>query len=625
MSFRYLSVCSGIEAATQAWHPLGWQCAGVSEIEPFPRAVLEHRLGAVPVEFDEHRWTEGSNTIPLFGDFTKIEAHHVGPIDLLVGGTPCQSFSVAGKRLGLDDPRGNLTLEFLALARRLRPRYLLWENVPGVLSHDEGRTFGTFLGLLGECGFERWAYRVLDAQHVRTCRFGRAVPQRRRRVFVVGYSGTADIHPRAVLFDRESLRGNPAPRREAGQGSAPTLAARTRGGGGLGTDFDCDGGLIVDRVDSGVVSTNRMVAFGEYEDDGTASAMKARNYKDATDLVAHSLRAEGFDASEDGTGRGTPLVATHHPIAIQERAVSDNPDAGPDGKGWRDDGAAYTLEARQVTQALAFDMRGREGGAMPEGPHDTANIRAASGGSSRSYVAEMLDRNLAGAYGDSHASTPETDAYSKLLKLREAVGEEAFAEWGFGISHSLQQADVLRPAMYGEGVRGQAKNGHELVGHTQAGAQDLPEGAVQALWSAGCAGRSPQGWQPSEQLARELGAHLSKLSHQGAPRGAFLRDLWRAAQGLGVLREALPADEAPRRPEGRQGQPAHAAWGVRRLTPKECERLQGFPDGFTAIPWRGKLPENCPDGPRYKALGNSFAVNVITWIGERIAAVEKLA
>lgn len=253
--FRYLSVCSGIEAASVAWHPLGWQCAGLSEIEPFPRAVLQQRLGAQPVDWD-HQHTPGSNLLPLFGDFTQIESHHVGPIDLLVGGTPCQSFSVAGKRLGLDDPRGNLAIEFLRLARRTGARWLLWENVPGVLSSWSGAEndapgsewiescdFAAFLDLFRECGY-RGCYRVLDAQFVRVAGHERAVPQRRRRVFLVGYLGN-DARALPVLFDRESLRGHPAPRREAGQGTAPTLAARTRGGGGLGTDFDCDGGLQI--------------------------------------------------------------------------------------------------------------------------------------------------------------------------------------------------------------------------------------------------------------------------------------------------------------------------------------------------------------------------------------------
>lgn len=238
---RVLDVCSGYSASTLAWAGLPFRHVGYAEIDAFPRAVLEQRHGATPVDWD-HRWTEGTNTTPLFGDFTKIEAHHVGPVDLLTGGTPCQSFSVAGKRLGLDDPRGNLTLEFLALARRLRVEWLVWENVPGFLSHDEGRTMGAFLGLLAECGYGA-AWRVLDAQFIRVDGCERAVPQRRRRLFVVGHLGDA-AGPAAVLFERESLCGHPAPRREQGQGTAPTLSARTKGGGGLGTDFDCDGGLV---------------------------------------------------------------------------------------------------------------------------------------------------------------------------------------------------------------------------------------------------------------------------------------------------------------------------------------------------------------------------------------------
>ena len=593
---RYLSVCSGIEAASVAWEPLGWTAAGYSEIEPFPRAVLQHRLGAVPCDWD-HRWQPGQNYAPLFGDFTQIEEHHVGPIDLLVGGTPCQSFSVAGKRLGLDDPRGHLTLEFLALARRLRPRWLLWENVPGVLSDDGGATLGTFLGIVGQLGY-RGCYRVLDAQFVRVAgghdRFSRAVPQRRRRVFFVGHLGD-DARAFPVLFEPESLRGHPAPRRQAGQGAAPTLSARVNGGGGLGTDFDCDGGLIAaevaptlnshfgdkqglenQHIDGGgacslppvslcLTARTQMRSEAETETlipitgavfDVAHTLLAKGNDSHAANLdtyVAHCLSADGFDASEDGTGRGTPLVPVCfdetqitsaanysnpapgdpcHPlaagarpptiafsskdygndamddlsptlrsmghdashangggqvaIAIQERAVCENPDAGPQGAGFREDGAAYTLEARHHVQAVAyglstqqkpnwvedlspslalpsksgggqvtavaFDMRGREGGAQFEGPHDTANVRAASGGSSKSYVAET--------------------------------------------------------------------------------------------------------------------------------------------------------------------------WAVRRLTPRECERLQGFPDDWTLIPWR---KGHAADGPRYKAIGNSMAVNVMSWIGLRIDWADKAA
>ena len=195
---RYGSVCSGIEAATVAWHPLGWQPSFFSEIEAFPRAVLAHHYP----------------NVPLHGDFTTIKGTEYEPIDLLVGGTPCQSFSVAGLRGGLDDDRGNLALEFLRLADRTRPRWLVWENVPGVLSSNGGRDFGSILGGMGELGYG-WAYRVLDAQY-----FG--VAQRRRRVFVVGYLGDWR-RAAAVLFERHSLQGHSPPRREKGQKPAGSL------------------------------------------------------------------------------------------------------------------------------------------------------------------------------------------------------------------------------------------------------------------------------------------------------------------------------------------------------------------------------------------------------------------
>lgn len=186
---KYGSVCSGVEAATVAWHPLGWEPQWFSEIEKFPSAVLAHHYPEVP----NH------------GDMTKFKEWTDDPIDLLVGGTPCQSFSVAGLRKGLDDPRGNLMLTYLAIADKYRPRWLVWENVPGVLSSNRGRDFGTFLGALGQLGYG-FAYRVLDAQY-----FG--VAQRRRRVFVVGYLGDWR-RAAAVLFERESLSGHPAPGRE---------------------------------------------------------------------------------------------------------------------------------------------------------------------------------------------------------------------------------------------------------------------------------------------------------------------------------------------------------------------------------------------------------------------------
>ena len=191
---KYLSVCSGIEAASVAWHPLGWEPVGFSEIEPFPSAVLAHHYPHVP----------------NFGDMTKFQEWPLdaGAIDLLVAGTPCQSFSVAGLRQGLRDPRGNLMLTYLAIAARFRPRWVVWENVPGVLSSNGGLDFGSLLGGLVQLGYG-FAYRVLDAQWCRTHGHPHAVPQRRRRVFVVGClveRGARNWDAAAkVLFEQQSV------------------------------------------------------------------------------------------------------------------------------------------------------------------------------------------------------------------------------------------------------------------------------------------------------------------------------------------------------------------------------------------------------------------------------------
>jgi len=200
---RYATVCSGIEAPSVAAEPLGWTPVWFSEIEPFPCKVLAHHYPDVPNLGDMTKITEAD-----------IERH--GPIDVFVGGTPCQSFSVAGLRKGLADPRGNLALEFLRLVDAARPRWVVWENVPGVLSSNGGRDFGSFLGALAELGYG-FAYRVLDAQY-----FG--VAQRRRRVFVVGCAGRDWQRAVQVLLERESMCGNPPPSREAREGTAHDVA-----------------------------------------------------------------------------------------------------------------------------------------------------------------------------------------------------------------------------------------------------------------------------------------------------------------------------------------------------------------------------------------------------------------
>jgi DNA (cytosine-5)-methyltransferase 1 len=287
---KYGSVCSGIEAASVAWHPLGWKASFLSEIEKFPREVLAHHYP----------------TTPLHGDFTTIQKDDYEPIELLVGGTPCQSFSVAGLRAGLNDPRGNLMLEFGALAKRLQPKWLVWENVPGVLSSNGGRDFGSFLAMLGELGYG-FAYRVLDAQH-----FG--VPQRRRRVFVIGCIG--DFRSAAaVLFERDSLQGNNPQSKSEGKETATTL---TRGFGDRGLDLD-------------------QIAGGAYEirtDRAVANCLTTKS----------NMRNNGSD--ED-------FVL----YALAGNTIGRQPENGGNGTGYDESGVSYTLTKTDV-HAVAFNAQG---------------------------------------------------------------------------------------------------------------------------------------------------------------------------------------------------------------------------------------------------------------------------
>lgn len=363
-----MTMCSGIGAPEMAAPWVDWRFS--SEIEPFPRAVLQERFG--------YRLPEQHNQGDplLWGDMTEVtpdllRSRGIPLPDLIVAGTPCQAFSVAGARKGLADARGNLTLAFVEICHAIvdaRPDgklAVLWENVPGVLS-DRGNAFGCFLGgLVGALdaiphpGNGSWpsegmvqgpraraAWSILDAQW-----FG--VAQRRRRVFVVVDFGNC-IDPAAVLLEPDCLRGHSPPRRETGQIAAPTLSARTRGGGGLGTDFDCDGGLIA--------------STGDVAHCLNAGGMGRQDYETET-MVAHTLKGEGFDASEDGTGRGTPLV----PVAFDLNQITSKAN-----RSRPDPAVHHTLPAAACPPHLAepFVMmeRGRADGRSLEYRQDgTAN------------------------------------------------------------------------------------------------------------------------------------------------------------------------------------------------------------------------------------------------------------
>jgi DNA (cytosine-5)-methyltransferase 1 len=488
---NYLSVCSGIEAASVAWQPLGWKASVFAEIEAFPSAVLAHHYPSVPNR----------------GDITQFQTWPDATFSLLVGGTPCQSFSVAGLRAGLADPRGNLALTYLAIADRYRPEWLVWENVPGVLSADAGRALGAFLGGLGQLGYG-WAYRVLDAQY-----FGLA--QRRKRLFVVGHLGDWR-RAAAVLFERASLSGHPPPSRETGQ-TALTIPSRSTAGGGLGTDFDCDGGLITGTLTGGESAGGHgrflsadgaaqgflVPSTGDVSHCLNAGGMGRIDYESET-LIAHSLRADGFDASEDGTGRGTPLVS------IQCNGTNIGLDLPCLRKG---DGGLTS-----GVPAIAFSVKDHGADAGELAP----TLRA--GGHHRSHANGGVMPAVAFDWqsgGDSRGLDPKDTA-------------------------QLQRCQV--PAVMFQG-----------------GAQQ-----DQVLTPDGCA---------------------PTLAHSSCTHGGH---------------------HQPKVMRGMQ---------VRRLTPRECERLQGFPDDYTLIPYRGQLAK---DGPRYKALGNSMAVPVMRWIGQRIKEVESI-
>jgi len=349
---RYLSVCSGIEAATCAWHQLGWTPEAYSEIEKFPAAVLAHHYPQTP----------------NLGDMTNYKEWNIGDIDLLVGGTPCQSFSVAGLRKGLDDPRGNLALVYLGIAERFHPRWLLWENVPGVLSSSGGRDFGSFLGAMAQLGYG-FAYRVLDAQY-----FG--VPQRRRRVFVVGYLGDWR-RAAAVLFESHSLQGHTPPSREKGQGFTSDVAGCLRSGGDggvpssrgehlvcfqqntrdevryLGGDGKIAGALA---AESGMKQTNYICA--PISPIVTNGPPFSRTGNERVECEALVCMAHGQANAEISSERRTALTCNHESPIVAFPLDTQNMTEGhaSGGKGFGEQGDPSFTLGRAHSHAVAFGV-----------------------------------------------------------------------------------------------------------------------------------------------------------------------------------------------------------------------------------------------------------------------------
>jgi len=512
------------------------------------------------------------------GDFTRIGKDDVGTIDLLAGGTPCQSFSIAGKRAGLDDPRGNLTIEFARLADRIRPTWLVWENVPGVLSIDGGRTFRSFLSMLVQCGYGI-AYRILDAQY-----FG--VPQRRRRVFVVGHSG-GWRGPAAVLLEWASLSGYPPPRREARQRVAGGVEVGPAGGRLTDTaptiDAGCKDGFVRNQLGVGVISSTDEISHCL-----NAGGMGRQDYETET-LIAHSLSANGFDASEDGTGRGTPMV----PVAICTAHTQSN------GSGFSDD-VAYTLESAPNTQAVAFNLRGREGGAMPE-VSESASLRASTGGSSNSYIAFSAKDHGADA-----------DAVAPTLRSMGHDGSHPNGGGQIAIAFSTNQRGEARQRDAHGSLSSSRGGGDQIDGILESRSREDTAPVAFTLHGSDGTASAASSTEIAGSLRTRAPGSIENSSTTAVLQEQSVAPPLTASYGKQV--DSSNTSNGP--PNLLRSQMA-----VRRLTPRECERLQGFPDDYALVEYRGK---RASDGPRYKALGNSMAVPVMRWIGQRIEAVDAI-
>jgi DNA (cytosine-5)-methyltransferase 1 len=449
---RYLSVCSGMEAATVAWHHMGWTPVGFSEIEPFPSQILKHHYP----------------TIPNYGDLTKFKEWPIerGAIDLLVGGTPCQAFSVAGLRQGLADPRGNLALTFLALADHLRPKYILWENVPGVLSSSGGEDFASFISALAELRYG-FAWRMCDAQY-----FG--VPQRRKRVFLLAIEGAGNWRTAAeILFERKSLFGDIEESDETRQKITTDAGSSIEPNGILWSASDQPNAeRLIDKA-------------------GTLNCNKGQRGGYICPTVIGSLCARDFKGVGNQYVQEGKCIVEPVPFRKSKRATSTT-----DHETWVEANSSNTLNNfdlgdTRTTHAVVYENNRRDGLRTYEGTSPTLQSFMGTGGGNIPLVNQ------------------------EVYSIREDAKANNFSATPLEVTPALQ---ALRPSV-------QSHHAQAFVAQPMA---------------------------------------------------------------------------------------------VRRLTPVECERLQGFPDNYSQIEWNNKPASECPDGPRYKACGNSMAVPVMRWIGERI-------
>lgn len=548
MGFRYVSIFSGVEAASLAWEPLGWEPVAFSEIEPFPCAVLAER------------WQD----VPNLGDITKIDWKEEidGAIDLVVGGSPCQSFSVAGKREGLKGASG-LMFEYIRCVQELRPRWFLWENVPGALTSEDGGAFGQLLSEMDELGYSL-AWRVLDAQF-----FG--VAQRRRRLFLVGHLGAES--PAEVLFEPDCLSGNPQSSREkrkelasrAGRSAAcagfkysaapraNTIGYAEEQANTLTADWHAPAVFPLPNTalpQFGIEFAGCLTARG----DSSPCADRGQNIVCMTGTQAHchiSDEIAGCLTAHMGKDDAPVVVGGSN----LQTYVCETAHSGSNGLG--------------VGEADIFPTLNTSSGPAVWARENNAQVPFGFAQNTRNEVRVVGDGTVSGA-----------------LAANPGMKQTTFVctHGTYPINEQIATRDKKLGRGTGLGVGADGDPAFTLLANHPH------------MVAAGGG---------SDPIAMgDLNAHT-----------AICRNICPTLKCCGD--GAMAVSEIGDKPAGVN------PMLVRRLTPLECERLQGFPDGHTLIAWKGKPAEECPDGPRYKAIGNSMAVPVMRWIGRRIAAVDK--
>jgi len=559
---RFGSVCSGIEAASAAWESLGWLPVWFAEIEPFPSAVLAHHYPDVP----------------NLGDMTRLPARilagEIEAPDIFVGGTPCQSFSVAGLRKGLDDPRGQLTRSFVEIAdaidtvraaQGLPPAIILWENVPGVLS-DNGNAFGNFLGALAgedialDPSGGKWTnaglvlgptrevcWRVLDAQYY-------GVAQRRRRVFVVASSRTGGVRASQVLLVESGVRRDSPPSREAGQRPAgAAFAGAASGGGERGAGRD--GG--VDEV----------------------YAFQPRIARNGRGDMGDKVNALNAQSGETGRGDASPCVA--HVVAPPLTATND-PSRSPQS-------AEVTAQVHAVLQAQTIAHVG---------------VGVGIGGE----VAGTLDASYYKGCGSANYGEREVVAQAIAHPDVSATVSSKWAKGTGGFAGMTEHHNLTATFWNGNDIA-------ETLTRTSDDQRMPDKGRMQMVVQSAVPYDLFQVTAPINRQNRDTTSPCHTLARDNAAHAAVVQCV------TGDRTHALKAEGADASEDGTgRGNPIVPAgsMAVRRLVPEECEALQGFPRNWTRIPWKKKPADECPDGPRYKALGNSMAVPCMNWIGRKI-------